>query len=154
MVFKEKKLRGAERLSSLRRKIMPYIRAFSPQLVALEGYAYDAENRLADLGEIGGILRVELHDLKIPYIVVPPTMLKQFVTGSGDASKEKMIHFVNRRYRFLTENDNIADAVGLAKFAEVISTGCSRFRSELEVVKNFTKEKITVRTKYKKTFAL
>ena len=154
LVFKEPKLRGAERLSSLRRRIMPYIRAFMPELVALEGYAYDAENRLADLGEIGGILRVELHDLKIPYIVVPPTTLKQFVTGSGAASKDKMVNYVYKRYKYVTDNDNIADAVGLAKFAEVYATGNSRYRSELEVVKRFMQLKIKIRTPYKKALNL
>lgn len=154
MVFKEPKLRGSERLSSLRRRIMPYIRAFRPDLVALEGYAYDAENRLADLGEIGGILRVELYDLKIAHIVVPPTTLKQFVTGTGNASKDKMINFVHKHYGYLTNNDNIADAVGLAKFAEVFATGNSRYRSELEVMKKFRRLKIKIRTKYKKAFGL
>ena len=153
-VFKEHKLRGAERLSSLRRCIIAFIREFGPVLVALEGYAYDATNRLADLGEIGGILRVELFDLGIPHIIVPPTTLKQFVTGSGAASKEKMMYFVKERYRYLTDNDNIADAIGLAKFAEVYTTEHSRYRSELEVVKNFMREKTKVHMKFKKAVGL
>jgi len=154
MVFKEHKLRGAERLSSLRRRIISFVKGFHPDLVALEGYAYDAENRLADLGEIGGVLRVELFDLGIPHIIVPPTTLKQFVTGTGAASKEKMMKFVQERYNYTTDNDNIADAVGLAKFAEVYCTGESQYRSELEVVKKFQKAKIKIRVRYKKAIGL
>ncbi len=154
MVIKEPKLRAAERLSSIRRKVFSFVEGFPPMLVALEGYAYDATNRLADLGEIGGILRVELHDREIPFIIVPPTTLKQFVTGSGAASKQKVMDYVENRYHYVTNNDNIADAVGLAKFAEVYLTHNSAYRSELETIKKFTSKKPKKRKSYKKAFNL
>lgn len=117
----------------------------------MEGYAYDADNRLADLSEIGGVLKVELHDAGIPFIVVPPKSLKKFVTGKGDASKDRVMQFVFQRYDYRTDNDNIADAVGLAKFAEVYLTNDSEYRSELEVVKNFKAVKPKKKKRYKKS---
>lgn len=132
LLFKEPNSRGAERLSSLRRRILLHTTAHMPDLVAMEGYSFNSTHRAFDLGEIGGILKVEFHDLKIPVIVIPPKQLKLFVTGDGDASKDKVIKYVAQRYRYLTANDNIADAIGLAKFAEIYMTGRSRYRCELE----------------------
>jgi len=151
MVFKETKLRGAERLSSLKRRIMQSVDVYHPELVALEGYSYESTNRLADLSEIGGVLKLELYEAKIPFIVVPPKSLKKFVTGKGDASKDRMMISVLQRYAYRTDNDNIADAVGLAKFAEVYLTGFSEYRSELEVMRNFKAVKPKKKKRYKKS---
>jgi hypothetical protein len=63
--------------------------------------------------------------------------LKLFVTGDGDASKDKVIKYVVQKYRYLTANDNIADSIGLAKFAEVYLTHNSQRRCELETVARF-----------------
>jgi len=153
LVLEEKKLVGAARLSSLRRRIMDTVRAYMPILIAVEGYSYDSTNRLAALGELGGIIRVELQDLQIPLIVVSPLTLKQFVTGSGAASKKKVIKFVKERYGYETDNDNIADAVGLAKFAEIYITRTSQYRSELSVMKKFVTKK-KPKKRYKKVFSL
>lgn len=153
LLFKEPDSRGAERLSSLRRRIMPHVTAHTPDLVAIEGYSHGSTGRKFDLGEIGGVLKVELYDLNIPTIVVPPKVLKKFVTGSGDASKQKMIRYVVQVYRYLTANDNIADAIGLAKFAEVYLTGKSTRRCELDVVKRFKESEVKLpkkKPKFKK----
>lgn len=153
MVFRETKLRGPQRLSSIKRRVMSHIETYNPSLVAIEGYSYESTNRLADLGEIGGVLRVELFERNIPILVVPPKTLKRFITGNGSASKEQVMQALRDRYKFHTTNDNVADAVALAKFAEVYKTNKSHFRSELETVQNFGKKKPSAK-KYKKEFSI
>lgn len=134
LLIQEKRLRGAERLASIRRQVSLYLAGFDPELIAMEDYSYGSVNRPFDLGELGGVLKLMFLERKVPYILVPPKMLKAFVTNDGNADKDKMIRFVSQKYHLSTENDNIADAVGLAKFAEVYLTGQSNYRSELEAV--------------------
>lgn len=46
-------------------------------------------------------------------IVCPPTSLKKFVCGKGNAEKSMMIREVFKRWGFDAEDDNQADAAGL-----------------------------------------
>jgi len=134
VLIQEKRRRGAERLASIYRQVMLYLSGFNPELIAMEDYSYGSVNRPFDLGEVGGVLKLLFHDRKVPYILVPPKMLKAFVAADGDADKDKMIRMVRERYGVRTENDNIADAVGLARFAEVFLTECSPYRCELDAI--------------------
>lgn len=85
-------------------------------LVVIEGYAYGARSQAHALGELGGVLRLCCHDLHVPYVVVPPTVLKKYVAGKGTAAKELMIREVYRRWGFEARDNNEADAYGLARF--------------------------------------
>jgi Holliday junction resolvasome RuvABC endonuclease subunit len=134
MLIREMKLRGSERLDSLENQITMYVKVFHPELIAMEGYSFGSINRPFDLGEIGGILKLSFRRLGIPVIIVAPSLLKKFVAGDGSASKARVIGYVNTKYSYDTNNDNVADAVGLAKFAEVYLTGKSSYRSELDAV--------------------
>lgn len=84
----------ARRLYELRNMVTGYLVRYPPlpDLVALEGYALDSPGRLAlvRLGELGGVLRCALFDLDVPFVQIPPTSLKRYATGRGNASKEQM----------------------------------------------------------------
>jgi crossover junction endodeoxyribonuclease RuvC len=134
----ENKLRGAKRLVELRRRLDDHLVLVrpKPQIAVIEGYSYDSINRLADLAEWGGQVKVELFGHGVPYIVVTPTQLKQFATGNGSADKDKVMEWVEKKWGLCVDgNDNLADAAVLAKIGEVYLTGKSKYRSELEVVK-------------------
>jgi Holliday junction resolvasome RuvABC endonuclease subunit len=137
MVVRELRLRGSARMASLECQLTQLVQVFRPELIAIEGYSYNSINRPFDLGGIAEIIKLAFFKMRTPVIVVPPTQLKKFVTGDGGASKEKMVRSVLERYNYETRNDNIADAVGLAKFAEIYVTGYSVFRSELDTVLAF-----------------
>ena len=128
-------LRGTERLVDLRTKVMAVLSEARPDLVAIEGYSYDSVGRWFDLGEIGGVLKVELMVQGTPTTIVPPCSLKQFMTDNGQASKTKMIRAVQEHLNVVTDSDDLADAAGLARFAYVMATGQSDRRCELETVK-------------------
>ena len=83
-------------------------------VVAMEGYAYGAKLNREKLGELGGIVKlaVQLVLLTDP-ISVPPTTLKQYVTGNGRASKDDMVSGVQQWDPEVTDH-NVADAYGLA----------------------------------------
>ena len=87
--------------------------------VAIEGYAFGSQ--MANmLGELGGIVKVELRNLeflndgKYP-MIVPPTVLKKYVTGRGTGvQKAQILLQVYKKWGVEFPDDNAADSYGLA----------------------------------------
>jgi Holliday junction resolvasome RuvABC endonuclease subunit len=70
------------------------------RLVVLEGYAYGAgaAGHVFQLGELGGVARLWVQEHTWPHIVVPPNVLKKFVTSKGTATKVEMGTGVEARW--------------------------------------------------------
>lgn len=110
--------KGSERLAvfhqSLKIIIAKYdihdIRAF------IEGYAFGANNQREALGELGGVLRLELYDGNIPVVVVQPTALKKFATGKGNADKILMGVQLMKEFGLEYPTSDQTDAYWLALF--------------------------------------
>jgi Holliday junction resolvasome RuvABC endonuclease subunit len=86
----------------------------SLHLAVIEGYAYAAAGRaLFDLCELGGLIRWELHRRAVPWLVVPPTTLKKYATGKGQATKTEMVIAARERLGYTGTDDNEADALWL-----------------------------------------
>lgn len=60
------------------------------QTASLEGYAYGAKGSVFEIGEITGLLKNMLFQMKIPFHVIEPTVVKKLATGNGAAKKELM----------------------------------------------------------------
>jgi|TARA_R100001082_G_scaffold53007_1_gene28906 hypothetical protein len=58
--------------------------------VALEGYAYNAKGKVFHIAENTGILKYKLYEAGIPVEVYPPSQIKKYATGNGNANKDKM----------------------------------------------------------------
>jgi Holliday junction resolvasome RuvABC endonuclease subunit len=58
--------------------------------VALEGYAFGASGRVFQIAENTGVLKYKLYQLGIPVTVMPPTEVKKYATGKGNADKNAM----------------------------------------------------------------
>jgi Holliday junction resolvasome RuvABC endonuclease subunit len=59
--------------------------------VFLEDYAYAAVGKVFQIGENTGILKYRLTSRDIPFYQVPPTVIKKYATGKGNANKELML---------------------------------------------------------------
>lgn len=62
--------------------------------ICIEGYAYSAlSNRVFQIAENTGLLKYKLFQIGIPVTVVPPTEVKKFATGKGNADKNSMYSY-------------------------------------------------------------
>jgi Holliday junction resolvasome RuvABC endonuclease subunit len=139
----ETKLRGAERLCSIRNRLLRIVDKFNPMIAVLEGYSYNSEGRLFEIGELGGVVKAALFDRKTRILTVAPLRLKKFIGVTRLNDKSLVIAAVKRRYKLdVGANDNLADAAVLARIGEVFLTDDSQYRAELEVVRDLklTKE--------------
>jgi hypothetical protein len=94
----------------------------TPPLVAvIEGYSFSSRNSHAHaLGELGGVVRVALHEIAVPVIEVPPTCRAKFATGRGNASKSEVVSAISARTGILWDgsgNEDRCDAWILQEMA-------------------------------------
>lgn len=97
--------------------------------VNIEGYSFGSSSgRAFDIAENGGLLKHKLWTQDIKFNIIPPTTLKKFVTGKGNAKKEQMIEEFTRRHFDISvvlslKNanskpiDDLVDAFFLANYA-------------------------------------
>ena len=110
-----------ERLAKLATLIQNavYTKPWTPVAAMIEGYAFNARGGQAHkTGELGGVVRLSLHESGLFFGVVPPTTLKSYVAGKGNVPKAVMMREVFKRWKFDAGDDNQADAFGLAKMAQ------------------------------------
>jgi Holliday junction resolvasome RuvABC endonuclease subunit len=74
----------------------------------IEGYAFNAVGRVFQIAENTGILKYKLWQHGIDCITVPPTVIKKYATGKGNANKEAI------QTSFITETGfNLKDVLKL-----------------------------------------
>jgi hypothetical protein len=147
-----KKLRGPARLAFLRRSVISWLDDL-PDITyaAIEDGSFGSEGRLFQLGGVQHIMQLELwFRVEVALVEPAPAQLKKFQTGKPGALKEWMLEAAND---FITSvpapdpadpypqwphteitDDNIADAVGLARIAHALYTEEPKTRAEAEVI--------------------
>lgn len=83
-------------------------------LIVIEGISFNSVSSSSD--QIAGmhyLIRYWLVQSGIKYLVVPPSTLKKFVVGSGNAKKEQMLKAVYKAFLVDVSTSDEADAVGL-----------------------------------------
>lgn len=109
------------RYITLANKVLAFINKTNPDLILIEGYAFSARGAsVVTMGEFGGVLRYHIlkHGAKV--IEVPPTTLKKFVTGKGNASKLEVVSKLSSKYQVEFFTDNHADAYGLMMLGKCV----------------------------------
>jgi Holliday junction resolvasome RuvABC endonuclease subunit len=61
---------------------------YSPDETYLESYSFASTGKAFSIGENTGILKHKLWTLDLNYAIVPPTVIKKYATGKGNANKE------------------------------------------------------------------
>jgi len=90
---------NVDRFSKIANQLLaPWIRQIEKEPVKfyIEGYSMASKGRVFEIAEHAGMLKFFLHHYEVPYELVPPTTVKKFATGKGNADKPKMHEaFVN-----------------------------------------------------------
>ena len=140
------KRKGPRRLAYLRDATQEWLSDLPAiQYAAIEDGAFSAAGRLYQLGGIQHVLQLEAWaHLSGGLIEVAPAQLKKFQTGKPGALKEWMVEAANeflsrhaggpKWLDVVIEDDNLADAFGLARIAHAVYTDKVQTRAEAEVV--------------------
>jgi Holliday junction resolvasome RuvABC endonuclease subunit len=94
------------------------IREESKMIFVIEDTFVNARNGATSkkLIQLGAYLRFYLTQRGTPFMDLPPTSLKLFVTGDGKATKEMMMKKIQEITKLGKMDDNVADAIGLCFF--------------------------------------
>jgi Holliday junction resolvasome RuvABC endonuclease subunit len=79
-----------ERYDNLSKWSLSILNQYSVNKVFIEGYAFNSVGRVFQIAENTGTLKSNLWKENFDYDVYPPTMIKKFGCGKGNANKEKM----------------------------------------------------------------
>ena len=116
------KVRGWERINQITSAVLDLRQ--DCDLVVLEGYSYGSQGRaIVQIHGLGEIVRYKLWKAEVPYADVPPSTLKKYATGKGNAPKDAMIAAAIRRFGFEGCDNNEADAYLLWCLAREASGG-------------------------------
>jgi len=120
-----------DRLQEIQDSLESFLGEVKPEYVYIEGLSFQSKGQsVAQLGAIHYILRIFLYQKGINCKIVAPTTLKKFVTGKGHSKKELMLKEVYKRWGVDLDDNNLADAYGLARMAlEDFIGGCERENS-------------------------
>ena len=119
----------------------------APDLITIEGFSYGSKGRsLFDIAYLGWRIREDLERFRIedgiPWLEVPPSQLKKFATGQGNANKEIILQQVYKRWGVEFSDNNQADAYVLAQIGRAYlgdTEGLTAFQQE--VIANLKGEK-------------
>ena len=105
-----------KRLSRLASDVVKEVIAYTPSLVLVEAPSFaSAGGHHHDRSGFWWLVVADLYYLEYPVLEVPPTTLKKYATGKGNAGKDEVVIAVTRRFpdvQFKTNDE--ADALTAA----------------------------------------
>lgn len=109
------------RLDEIRSEVMKLHEEWSPGLVVIEDLALSSRTGKAlERAGLHYLIRDELRTCGGRVLLVSPGSLKKFVLGKGTGKKELIIREIFRRWMIIADDDNVADAVVLAKIGQCV----------------------------------
>ena len=94
-------------------RIDQVLNGWDPDVVLIEGYSNASRGRHNDIAEYGGLLRAMLIRYTGHASECPPSTLKKFATGKGNASKTVVGAKLANRYGVDFDSDDEYDAYAL-----------------------------------------
>ncbi len=142
----EPKERGTARLLKIRDTLYTLLLPYEGAAIGVwESYSMESTNRAFLLGEIGCLAQMALADVVTDLVNVhgcPPTVLKKFVSNHGHSDKAAMKNAVHMRWGIELEDDNLADAYGLARYGlGLLNPGAINTRKQREALATTTRTK-------------
>ena len=118
-----------KRLKKLVSEVEKYIDIHNPDMICIEGMSYGSTGAVVfESGGLSHMFRSLFLDKGIPFIIAPPTVIKKFWTGKGNADKLLMVQtaelkgveipFTERLNKETHLNNNVVDAHAMCEFLE------------------------------------
>jgi crossover junction endodeoxyribonuclease RuvC len=124
------KATGPQRLHEISQALCALLVELDDPVVVIEDYSFASRNSRAHaIGELGGVVRMCLWNLRIPYVDVPPTCRAKFATGKGNAGKNEVVSAVSARTGIVWTGkgaDDLCDAWILEEAGRAV-LGTARF---------------------------
>ena len=93
-------------------------------VIVIEDYAFGSQvGKMFTRAELVGMIKRMLFLKDYEIYLVAPTSMKKFITGIGNARKQEVIAAAKEKYGFEGKNDNICDALCLAKYCHAYLNG-------------------------------
>ena len=88
----EEYLTDQERYENIASWVLTILGGFEKEevVVLIEDYSFGSKGKVFNLSENCGILKYMLYKNDYKFFTVPPTVVKKYATGKGNATKEKM----------------------------------------------------------------
>jgi crossover junction endodeoxyribonuclease RuvC len=87
-------------------------------IIYLEGLSFGSRGQsMLELAGLHYFVRAHLYQNNHDFKLIPPTVLKKFITGKGNCKKELMLLKVYKRFGIEFDNNNLCDAYSLARLA-------------------------------------
>jgi crossover junction endodeoxyribonuclease RuvC len=84
--------------------------------IYIEGVSFNSKGQsIVQQAVLNYSIKMWLMDNNIEYKSISPTSLKKFITGTGKCKKNLMLLKIYKKFGIEFDNDNIADAYGLAR---------------------------------------
>lgn len=104
-------------------------------LVCIEGFSFGSKGQgVSTQYGVGFAIRFALIERGMVWVESPPSQVKKFATGKGNASKESMILPLYKHWNFEHDSDNVRDAFVLAQMALSIRMGTASTKYQEEVI--------------------
>jgi Holliday junction resolvasome RuvABC endonuclease subunit len=88
----EEYLTDQERYENIASWVLTILADFDKKevVILIEDYSFGSKGKVFNLAENCGILKYMLYKAGYKFFTVPPTVVKKFATGKGNATKDKM----------------------------------------------------------------
>lgn len=110
-------LRDTERLAMFDRWIRQELRDRRFDHVGIEGYSFASKNQREALGELGGVIKLAIHQAGIPIRVIASGTWKKLLCGNGALKKDQVRLELFKRYGIEFASQDTLDAWAVAMAA-------------------------------------
>ena len=148
LIEPEKGLSGIARLRYVRQEVLDKIDCRNP-FVIMEGLSFGSRgSAVHELAGLAHMIRAELYERNIPYLIPPPKALVKFITGKGSGKKEHMLKgLLKKPFELDIDDNNIADAIGLYYLGSaILHQWKTTTKPQAEVVEKIIKANPTIDT--------
>lgn len=114
--------RGYQRLQLIAGRFIQLLENWNPDIILIEGYGMGMHGNVSSfitVVEIGTMIRMALYQRGRSWWEVPPTTLKKWVTGKGNAKKVDMATHARQKWGYSSPSDDIIDALALAQLGQL-----------------------------------